>query len=76
VVGVLWVVVVWGFFCGGVWLGVGVVVLSTKIEREIDAQYLSGDKMRAKLGWSPQTSLDDGLTKTIEWYRKNSQIFQ
>jgi len=52
------------------------ILLSTKIEREIDAQYLSGDKMRAKLGWSPQTSLDSGLEKTIAWYRENSHIFR
>jgi dTDP-D-glucose 4,6-dehydratase len=22
------------------------------------------------LGWSPQTKLDDGLAKTVEWYRQ------
>jgi dTDP-D-glucose 4,6-dehydratase len=52
------------------------ILLSAKIEREIDAQYLSGDKMRAKLGWSPQTPLNTGLEKTIAWYRENSHIFR
>ncbi len=51
------------------------ILLTTKIEREIDAQYLSGDKMRTKLGWSPSTSLDEGLEKTITWYREHSKIF-
>ncbi len=27
-------------------------------------------KIRA-LGWSPKTSFDDGLTKTVEWYKNN-----
>lgn len=52
------------------------VLLSTKIEREIDAQYLSGAKMRATLDWHPRTSLDAGLRTTIAWYRENSHIFQ
>ncbi|MBO0726863.1 MAG: NAD-dependent epimerase/dehydratase family protein [Blastocatellia bacterium] len=45
------------------------VMLQRKIEREIDAQYLSADKAEAKLGWRAEVSLDVGLKKTIEWYR-------
>ena len=26
---------------------------------------------RQVLGWSPIISLDDGLTKTVQWYLKN-----
>lgn len=51
------------------------ILLRTKIEREIDAQYLSGEKMRAKLGWSPRTSLDIGLGRTLTWYRENLRVF-
>jgi UDP-glucose 4-epimerase len=28
-------------------------------------------KIQAKIGWSPRTSLDDGLRKTIDYYRKH-----
>jgi len=36
---------------------------------EIRHQYLSAAKAREKLNWKPQFSLDEGLTRTIEWYR-------
>lgn len=47
------------------------VMLERKIEREIDAQYLSAEKAETRLGWKPETALDQGLLKTIEWYRTN-----
>lgn len=37
---------------------------------EIRHQYLSAAKVRRMLGWSPLFALDDGLQKTIEWYRE------
>jgi CDP-glucose 4,6-dehydratase len=36
---------------------------------EIRHQYLSAAKARRLLGWGPQFSLDEGLTRTIAWYR-------
>jgi CDP-glucose 4,6-dehydratase len=45
------------------------VMLERKIEREIDAQYLSADKAEARLGWRAEVSLDEGLKRTIDWYR-------
>src|SRR5262245_36066310 len=45
------------------------VMLARKIEREIDAQYLSADKAETRLGWRAEVSLDEGLKRTIEWYR-------
>ncbi|HRH41791.1 MAG TPA: GDP-mannose 4,6-dehydratase [Pyrinomonadaceae bacterium] len=47
------------------------IMLKTKIEREIDAQYLSADKVTQRFGWESEVSLDDGLTRTIDWYRKH-----
>jgi CDP-glucose 4,6-dehydratase len=47
------------------------VMLKTKIEREIDAQYLASDKINRKFGWQPATDLETGLSKTIDWYRAN-----
>ncbi|TSC79492.1 MAG: CDP-glucose 4,6-dehydratase [Parcubacteria group bacterium Gr01-1014_29] len=37
---------------------------------EIPHQYLSAAKAREMLGWQPHFSLDEGLQKTIAWYRK------
>ena len=36
---------------------------------EIRHQYLSAEKARRMLGWSPSFDLDRGLARTIEWYR-------
>ena len=37
---------------------------------EIHHQYLSADKARRLLGWSPLFTLDEGLKLTIEWYKE------
>ena len=37
---------------------------------EIREQRLSAAKARQQLGWKPLFSLDEGLNRTIEWYRK------
>jgi dTDP-glucose 4,6-dehydratase len=37
-----------------------------------DRRYsLSSEKLRA-LGWEPQTRFEDGLPKTVQWYRENA----
>ena len=35
---------------------------------EIREQYLRAGRIR-KLGWSPRYALDDGLARTVAWYR-------
>ena len=37
---------------------------------EIREQYLSAAKAREVLGWKPLFTLDEGLGRTIEWYRE------
>jgi CDP-glucose 4,6-dehydratase len=37
---------------------------------EIPKQYLSAAKARSELGWQPQFSLDEGMRRTIGWYRE------
>ena len=37
---------------------------------EIARQCLSSEKARRVLGWSPTFNLDDGLRRTIDWYRE------
>lgn len=39
--------------------------------REIRNQYLSAEKARRMLGWRPLFSLDEGLRRTIAWYREH-----
>ena len=43
------------------------VVLSNA-PNEIPHQYLSAEKARTELGWSPVYTLRDSLTETIAWY--------
>jgi CDP-glucose 4,6-dehydratase len=45
------------------------VVLSLATH-EIKEQYLSSAKARRLLGWKPRYGLDDGLGRTIAWYRE------
>ena len=40
-----------------------------KVKFEIRDQYLDSGKARRLLNWTPQHSLEQGLTKTITWYR-------
>ncbi len=37
---------------------------------EIRDQYLSAAKARSLLSWSPRFTLDEGLCRTIDWYRE------
>ncbi|MBI5370102.1 dTDP-glucose 4,6-dehydratase [Candidatus Uhrbacteria bacterium] len=37
-----------------------------------DRRYaLNSQKLRTELGWEPATSFEDGLAKTVEWYKTN-----
>jgi dTDP-glucose 4,6-dehydratase len=37
-----------------------------------DRRYsLSSEKLRSELGWEPQVRFDEGLERTVEWYRAN-----
>jgi CDP-glucose 4,6-dehydratase len=37
---------------------------------EIRAQYLSAKRARQVLNWAPLFSLDEGLGRTISWYKE------
>jgi CDP-glucose 4,6-dehydratase len=37
---------------------------------EIRHQYLSAAKAKKELGWAPRFTLDEGLTRTVAWYRE------
>jgi len=40
-----------------------------RAEHEIHDQWLSAGKARAQLGWTPQVKVEDGLNRTVNWYR-------
>jgi CDP-glucose 4,6-dehydratase len=46
-------------------------VVLDQASNEIPVQILSSAKALARLGWKPAHSLDQGLAKTIAWYREN-----
>ncbi|MBK9707426.1 MAG: GDP-mannose 4,6-dehydratase [Acidobacteria bacterium] len=52
------------------------VMLQKKIEREIDAQYLSAEKVERRLGWRAEVSLDEGLKRSMDWYQKNLDLIK
>lgn len=41
---------------------------------EIRKQYVSIKKAKKELNWSPETSLEEGLLKTFEWYKNHASI--
>jgi CDP-glucose 4,6-dehydratase len=43
-------------------------------EGEIDRQYVDSSKLRALTGWRPEISLEEGLRRTIEWYRAHPEV--
>lgn len=44
--------------------------IRNEAKNEIRDQYLSAAKARRILGWSPEFTLDEGLMKTISWYKE------
>jgi len=44
-------------------------VILGQASNEIPEQYLQAERARALLGWVPRVGLDEGLTRTVAWYR-------
>ena len=42
-----------------------------EVKNEIKEQTLSSEKAKSLLNWQPSYSLEEGLKRTIEWYKKN-----
>jgi CDP-glucose 4,6-dehydratase len=42
-------------------------------EGEIDRQYVDPSKIRVRLGWEPRVGLEEGLSKTLDWYREHPE---
>lgn len=43
---------------------------------EIDRQWVDATKLRELTGWEPEIELEDGLARTIEWYRSHPRAWQ
>ena len=50
--------------------------IANNSKKEIKNQRLNYNKIKKELKWRPKTSLDSGLKKTIEWYKKNLSEFK
>jgi len=44
-------------------------IIRNEASNEIRLQYLNAEKARRVLGWRPLFTLDEGLRRTIEWYK-------
>ena len=40
---------------------------------EIDRQFVDATRIRERCGWSPEFTLEDGLERTIAWYREHPE---
>lgn len=47
----------------------GGIQIIDQAQHEIVDQYLDTEKARSELNWSPKVSFEDGIAKTIQWYR-------
>lgn len=43
-------------------------------EGEIDKQYVDASKIRDLCGWTPSVSLEDGVERTLAWYREHPEV--
>jgi CDP-glucose 4,6-dehydratase len=43
---------------------------------EIDRQWVDATKLQELTGWEPEIKLEDGLARTIEWYRSHPRAWQ
>ncbi len=41
---------------------------------EIDRQWVDPSKLTERCGWRPEVSLEDGLRRTIDWYRAHPEV--
>lgn len=45
------------------------ILNSEEARKEIPIQYLDSTLARTELGWTPKVSFQEGIAKTVEWYR-------
>ena len=45
-------------------------VIQGQATNEIRDQFLSAAKARTVLGWEPRFGIEEGMERTIDWYRR------
>ena len=50
-------------------------VIENKSKAEIKNLRLNFNKIKREIKWEPLISLDQGLKRTINWYKKNIELF-
>jgi CDP-glucose 4,6-dehydratase len=43
---------------------------------ELDRQWVDASKLRSLTGWEPKVELEEGLRRTIEWYREHPGVLE
>ncbi len=38
---------------------------------EIDRQYVDSTRLRERTGWQPAIGLEEGIARTLDWYRRH-----
>lgn len=46
-------------------------VILNEATNEISAQYLDGTRARRELEWAPKVGIEEGLRRTVDWYRSH-----
>ena len=46
-------------------------IILNETTNEIPAQYLDSTRARRELGWKPTVGLEEGLRRTVDWYRNH-----
>jgi CDP-glucose 4,6-dehydratase len=49
-------------------------VVLNEARAEIPRQYVDSTKLRELTGWEPRVGLDDGLRRTVDWYRAHPEV--
>jgi CDP-glucose 4,6-dehydratase len=47
---------------------------SGRLDGEIDRQWVDSSKLRALTGWKPLIGLEEGLRRTVVWYRSYPEV--
>ncbi len=50
-------------------------IIKNTSKAEIQNQRLNYNKIKKEIGWKPKFSLEYGLIKTVNWYKKNIKLF-